>query len=620
MDDKYSVLKKNFGYTSFREGQGRVIDAILSGKDVVSIMPTGSGKSLCYQIPALMTDGLTLVISPLISLMKDQVNALTSAGVDAAYINSSLTPLQTGRVLENAGAGKYQILYVAPERLFTPRFIELTETVDIPFVAVDEAHCVSQWGQDFRPSYLEINKFITALGQRPVIGAFTATATEQVKADIIRLLELNCPECVASGFDRKNLYFEVITPKNKDSEVLSFVRERGSRSGIIYCITRKEVEKVCDFLQKEGYPAVRYHAGLSDKERKDSQERFQKDLSPIIVATNAFGMGIDKSNVSYVLHYNMPKNLESYYQEAGRAGRDGSPAECVLFFSAKDIVTNRFLIDSNNKDGDMAADTGSVIRGRELDRLQRMIYYCKTTDCLRQYILNYFGDTWTGNCGNCFNCNNTPQEIDITVQAQKILSCVKRMGERYGITLISDTLRGSKSERVTRAGLQNLKTYGQMKGTRARQIRALIEYLIMMDYLTLSEGEYPVVSLGRRASGVLFRDEAVKMKVFGEIEESEKRTGRGKRADSAKAHRDATAGGEHDETLFQRLRAVRAEIAKGQNVPPYIIFSDKSLREMSRIRPVTEEAFLSINGVGQMKLEKYGEAFLSDIREYTPTS
>ena len=428
---KHEILKRYFGYDSFRTGQEALVDALLGGRNVLGIMPTGAGKSLCYQIPALMMSGITLVISPLISLMKDQVNALVQQGVSAAYLNRSLTESQYAKALKNAANGRYKIIYVAPERLESVSFMNMCRAVKISMVAVDEAHCVSQWGQDFRPGYLNIRKFITKLHYRPVIGAFTATATEEVKADIIRLLGLNNPIAVTTGFDRPNLYFSVLRPKSKPNELLKLLKERRGKSGIVYCSTRKKVEEVCDMLNARGVSATRYHAGLEDTERIKNQDDFVYDRKQVMVATNAFGMGIDKSNVGFVIHYNMPKNLESYYQEAGRAGRDGTEADCILLYSKSDVMTCRYFIENIEYNPDLTAEQNAAFRQKEEERLKYMTFYCTTSDCLRGFMLRYFGDDYKTSCGKCSNCLTEFDTEDVTVEAQKILSCIIKTGQHY---------------------------------------------------------------------------------------------------------------------------------------------------------------------------------------------
>lgn len=426
--DKFEVLRKYFGYSTFRKGQEEMVDCLLSGRDALGIMPTGAGKSICYQVPALLMQGITIVVSPLISLMKDQVNSLIQQGVKAAYINSSLNDLQYNKALQRAEMGCYKIIYVAPERLKSSRFINFSRCADISMIAVDEAHCVSQWGQDFRPSYLNINQFVSLLPKRPIIGAFTATATDEVRKDILKILCLNSPKVVTTGFDRPNLFFSVIRPNKKNEQLLQIVKERVGKSGIIYCSTRKKVESVCDFLIKNGFSATRYHAGLSDAERIKNQDDFVYDRKMIMVATNAFGMGIDKSNVSYVIHYNMPKNIENYYQEAGRAGRDGQEADCILLFGLMDVQTCRYFIENTEENPNLTPEENELFKQKELERLKHMIFYCRTSGCLRKYMLNYFGDKTGDDCGKCSNCLTEFETVDVTVEVQKILSCIIRTG------------------------------------------------------------------------------------------------------------------------------------------------------------------------------------------------
>ena len=459
MERAYQILKEYFGYKEFRDGQKNMIQALLAGQDALGIMPTGAGKSLCFQIPALLFPGITLVVSPLISLMNDQVRALIQSGVAAAYLNRSLTERQYLKALQNARAGKYKIIYVSPERLTTEGFQAFAQAAEISMVAVDEAHCVSQWGQDFRPSYLQVPDFIRSLPQRPVVSAFTATATQTVKEDIIRILELQSPVETATGFDRKNLYYEVQHPADKQTALLNLVRRYEDTSGIVYCSTRKKVEEVCDLLQRNGHLATRYHAGLSEEERRQNQEDFLFDRQTVMVATNAFGMGIDKSNVHYVIHYNMPKDMESYYQEAGRAGRDGQPANCILLYHGQDVVTNQFLIEHAQENEQLDEETYRQVQRKERERLRKITFYCHTQDCLRKYILAYFGEHHTGFCGNCYNCGDHFERTDITVDAQIILSCVKRTGERFGLSIIVDVLRGAKNEKIFRLGLDKQSTY-----------------------------------------------------------------------------------------------------------------------------------------------------------------
>ena len=599
--DKYSVLKEYFGYSSFRNGQSEIIDNIISGHDVLGVMPTGAGKSLCYQVPALMLPGITIVISPLISLMKDQVQALSENNISAAFINSTLTYSQVKNVLSAVENGEYKLVYVAPERLNVPEFLELIDKVDVSMVSIDEAHCVSQWGQDFRSSYLGICDFIKRFKNRPVVSAFTATATAEVKEDIVRLLELDNPFILTTGYNRSNLYFEVQTPKDKYAAVVKYLKENPNKSGIIYCISRKLVEEVSDKLIKDGFDATRYHAGLSDKERKKNQDDFIYDVRPIMVATNAFGMGIDKSNVSFVIHYNMPKDIESYYQEAGRAGRDGSPAECILLYGGQDVVTNSFMIEHSEDNTALEPDVMEVVKERERERLKKMTFYCHTTDCLREYMIKYFGENTSNFCGNCSNCNSNFEEVDITLDAQKILSCVYRMKEKYGVKLLVDTLRGSENEKVMRLRLNSLSTYGIMREVKEKRIRDIINFLSLNSYIFITNSEYPVVKLGERAREVLFNGEKLNMKMAKEVE---------KPVRAEKKLQDVDSG------LFGKLKELRTEIARREKVPAFIVFSDAALIDMCRKRPKTEYDFLDVSGVGQAKLKRYGSEFIKAICDY----
>ncbi len=605
MSSKEEYLKQYFGHSAFRSGQSELIDALLSGRDVLGVMPTGAGKSVCYQIPALMLTGITLVISPLISLMKDQVAALCQAGVAAAYINSSLSFAQYLEVLRRAGSGAYKIIYVAPERLSTEGFLAFAERADISLLAVDEAHCVSQWGQDFRPSYLKIVEFCAALPKRPVVGAFTATATDEVKRDIVKLLKLNEPLELTTGFDRPNLTFSVETPGSKDAWLNAFVCERSEQSGIVYCATRKNVEKVCDHLKSRGFAATRYHAGLEDEERRANQEDFLYDRARVMVATNAFGMGIDKSNVSYVVHYNMPKNIESYYQEAGRAGRDGSKAECVLLYTPNDVRTAKFLIENGEDNESLTEEEREVLRERDLARLIKMAGYCKTTDCLRRYILQYFGERAPLHCSNCSNCCGKLEQIDITTEAQKILSGVTRVERKFhggvGVTALVRMLHGSKEQRILAMRLNELPTYGIMEDVDRPTIRSYIDFLIEKGYLCLTEGDYPVLHTTENAKNVLFSGEQV-LYLGKKREKSSKE----------KAHSIQAADG----SLYAALRDLRSEIAKRESVPAYVVFTNAALQEMAERQPETTAEFLNINGVGYRRAERYAAAFIDCIHAW----
>ena len=603
------LLKQYFGHDAFRGGQEALVDALLSGRDALGVMPTGAGKSVCYQLPALMLNGLTLVVSPLISLMKDQVTALTAMGIPAACINSMLSPEEYENTFHLAGMGEYRILYVAPERLLTADFTRLAGGIRIPLVAVDEAHCVSQWGQDFRPSYLDIAKFIRSLPQRPVVGAFTATATDAVKADIVKLLELKDPFSVTTGFDRPNLFFDVERPRDKLARTLDYIRERDGQAGVVYCATRKAVEQVCQRLVQSGVSATRYHAGLDDEERRKNQEDFVYDRRRVMVATNAFGMGIDKSNISFVLHYNMPKNIESYYQEAGRAGRDGSPAQCVLFFSAGDVQTAKFLIDHSSENEALSEAERRNVYLRDMERLRSMERYCRTSGCFRRYLLGYFGEGAPRRCGNCGNCTGEQSQADITVPAQKILSAVARVERRFpeslGITLIVSMLRGGGEQRVRQLGLDALPTYGVMRDTDRMKIREYIDALIEQGCLIQTKGSFPVLRLADPAWDVLRGNRRVTM-TTRTVKKPEPARKRGKK----EGRRDV------DGSLFEALRALRAELAKAEGVPAYVVFSNAALADMAVKRPRSMREFLDVSGVGEYKAKRYGRAFLEAIRRW----
>jgi len=601
------LLKQHFGYSSFLQGQAALIDHITSGQDALGIMPTGAGKSLCFQIPALMLPGVTLVVSPLISLMKDQVQAMVEGGVPAAYLNSSLTPGQMSKALSNAKAGKYKLIYVAPERLQSPEFLQFAQNADISLLAVDEAHCVSQWGQNFRPGYLEIGSFIKLLPTSPTVAAFTATATAKVKEDILSLLGLKDPFTLVTGFDRPNLYFEVRKPRDKFAEVAAYLIASGGKSGIIYCATRKTVEEVCRRLCTSGFAATRYHAGLADTERAVNQEDFLYDRKTIMVATNAFGMGIDKSNVSFVLHYNMPKDIESYYQEAGRAGRDGSPADCILLYSGQDVITNQFLINNSHDNSEMDAETLEQVKEKERARLKQMTFYCHTSDCLREYILRYFGDNAQSYCGNCGSCRNSFEDVDITVVAQKLMSCVYRTGQRYGASTIVDVVRGSRAERILRLALDQVKTYGALKDEDVHFLRDVIRHLVMEGYLAQTGGEYPVLRLNPKSQAVLSGEETLTMKRAKELPRQPK-------ADKSRA---ATQAAAPDDGLLRELKRLRLQLAQEANVPAFVIFSDATLLDMCRRKPHSAMELLKVSGVGQVKLERYGKDFLAVFRAHS---
>lgn len=600
MSDKLSVLKDYFGHDSFRDGQEQIVDALLDGRDALCIMPTGAGKSMCYQIPALLFDGVTIVVSPLISLMKDQVGSLVQSGVPAAYINSSLSYPQFLRVLSNVEHGKYKIIYVAPERLLTDGFLDTCKKIKISMVAVDEAHCVSQWGQDFRPSYLKIISFVESLANRPIVGAFTATATNDVKEDIKKILRLENPFEITTGFDRPNLFFGVIKSSSKDEKLIDLIRERGDRSGIVYCATRKNVEAVCELLCDNGFSAARYHAGLDEYERRKNQEDFVFDRKNIMVATNAFGMGIDKSNVTYVIHYNMPKNIESYYQEAGRAGRDGGEADCILLYSPKDVRLNRFMIENSEGNDELTIEENEQIRERDFERLKYMTFYSTTNDCLRGFILRYFGGEKKAYCGKCSNCLSVHKLVDVTIDAQKIMSCIARTGQRYGKTVICDVLKGSKSEKILKAELNNQSTYGIMKEVTARHIFGTIDFLAEKEYIS-SDNETEVLKLLPKSRDVLFGRERLVMK---KVENSEK---------VVKTHRPEVPV---NSDLLDALKALRKGIASKKSVPAYVIFTDATLTDMCKKCPETPDEMLEVSGVGRTKLEKFGKQFLEEIAKF----
>lgn len=600
MSDKLSVLKDYFGHDSFRDGQEQIVDALLDGRDALCIMPTGAGKSMCYQIPALLFDGVTIVVSPLISLMKDQVGSLVQSVVPAAYINSSLSYPQFLRVLSNTEHGKYKIIYVAPERLLTDGFLDTCKKIKISMVAVDEAHCVSQWGQDFRPSYLKIVSFIKSLENRPIVGAFTATATNDVKEDIKKILRLENPFEITTGFDRPNLFFGVIKSSSKDEKLIDLIRERGDRSGIVYCATRKNVESVCELLCDNGFSATRYHAGLDEYERRKNQEDFVFDRKNIMVATNAFGMGIDKSNVTYVIHYNMPKNIESYYQEAGRAGRDGGEADCILLYSPKDVRLNRFMIENSEGNDELTIEENEQIRERDFERLKHMTFYSTTNDCLRGFILRYFGGDKKAYCGKCSNCLSVHKLVDVTIDAQKIMSCIARTGQRYEKTVICDVLKGSKSEKILKAELNNQSTYGIMKEVTARHIFGTIDFLAEKEYIS-ADNETEALKLLPKSRDVLFGRERLVMK---KVENSEK---------VVKTHRPEVPV---NSELLDALKALRKSIASKKSVPAYVIFSDATLIDMCKKCPETPDEMLEVSGVGRTKLEKFGKEFLEVIAKF----
>ncbi len=599
------ALKVLFGYDAFRPGQESVIDSILSGKDVCAIMPTGAGKSVCYQIPAMLLPGITLVISPLISLMQDQVKALNEAGIAAAFINSSLSERAFHETVKKTRNGDYKILYVAPERLVTEGFMELAKTIEISMVTVDEAHCISQWGQDFRPSYMNISQFVDVLGKRPIVSAFTATATENVREDIICTLGLQDPFVLVNGFDRENLFFQVEKPKSKEQYILDYVASHESESGIIYCATRKNVDNLYNLLESKGFSVAKYHAGMGAEERKRMQDDFVFDFTSIVIATNAFGMGIDKSNVRYVIHYNMPQSMENYYQEAGRAGRDGLEAKCILLFSAQDIVINRLLLEHKEMT-DLSPEELATVKERDMQRLQSMERYCYTTECLRNYILKYFGEKPEKPCGDCGNCLHTFETLDMTDAAKQIINCVYESRQRFGKTIIIDTVAGAKTARLAEIGAVNYKSYGVLASTNKKLIRRLVEQMVAEGYLRV--GDYQVVKLGNFQA---LKDPETTVMV--KITDDDKLPQRAEKPKKKTNGKDAlTAAGFK---LFDKFRELRLQIAREENMPPYIIFSDKTLIDMAVKMPRSKSEMLEVSGVGENKYGKYGERFLRVIEE-----
>jgi len=601
--EKQALLQHYFGYGEFRPGQEELVDGILAGRDVFGIMPTGGGKSICYQLPGLMLPGVTIVISPLISLMHDQVMALKAAGIPGAYVNSSLTWQQLRIVYRNLLLGKYKIVYVAPERLENEGFLDAVMQMNIDLVAVDEAHCISQWGQDFRPSYLRIVDFIGKLPRRPVIAAFTATATAKVREDVKRILGLRSPVEVVTGFDRPNLWFEVRHPGEKEAELLQLLEARKGRSGIVYCATRKSVEHICQYLTDRGYAATRYHAGLEEAERTANQDAFLYDEKTVMVATNAFGMGIDKSNVSFVIHYNMPKSLEAYYQEAGRAGRDGSKADCILLYGPQDVRTARFFIENGSENEDLTDEQREIIKKQDYERLEAMTVYCKTRTCLRGWILEYFGQKHPEVCGNCGSCSREYEKKDVTKEAQMILSCVRRIRDHLGYYVgkptVVRTLQGSREKKTLELGLNELSTYGLLKTMSANAIKELIARLEDGGYLT-TELEHQTLRLTEKSAGVLYLGEQVEILVLKE----------------EKLQRlDDDGMTENERELFDLLRECRSRLARENGVAPFMIFSNATLMDMAKKHPTNMTAFKRVSGVGEMKAAWYGKEFLKILKK-----
>lgn len=640
------ALTRYFGYDSFRPGQQGIVEALLAGRDVLGVMPTGAGKSVCYQIPAALSPGMTLVISPLISLMRDQVDALNDLGLPAAFINTTQTPDEQAMVFAQAAAGQIKLLYVAPERLETGRFRDFAARTPISLIAVDEAHCVSQWGQDFRSSYLGIGDFIAGLPQRPPVGAFTATATERVRRDIVGLLGLRDPAVTVTGFDRPNLYFDVVKleTKYKAAWVARYVADHPDESGIVYCATRKTTEALTDTLNQMGHPAVAYHGGMSPDAREAAQRDFITDKVPVVVATNAFGMGIDKSNVRYVIHHNLPESIEAYYQEAGRAGRDGEPSRCTLLWNESDIVTRRRLLDNDYENERLTPEEQEIVRQSKRRLLDGMVGYCRTTDCLHRYMTRYFGQelspnagsaagediaadsSQSGRCGACSNCESTFETIDVTRVAQAISRCVHDVGQRVGSGKIVKILRGSRAQDLAWLNPERMPTFGMLKDVNEARVRDVLSQMATDGYLSIAEGRMPIVMFGARAAETAAPDFHYEIK---RVERKSAAAGSGRSggvadtADSANVPGDALGSyipDDDEESLFQKLRELRRTIAQEIGKPPYIVFSDKTLRDMARIKPVTNAQFLAVNGVGQHKLDLYGQRFMQTIASFNAGS
>lgn len=640
------ALTRYFGYDSFRPGQQGIVEALLAGHDVLGVMPTGAGKSVCYQIPAALSPGATLVISPLISLMRDQVDALNDLGMPAAFINTTQTPDEQAMVFAQAAAGQIKLLYVAPERLETGRFRDFAARTPISLIAVDEAHCVSQWGQDFRSSYLGIGDFIAGLPQRPPVGAFTATATERVRRDIVGLLGLRNPAVTVTGFDRPNLYFDVVKleTKYKAAWVARYVADHPDESGIVYCATRKTTEALADTLNQMGHPAVAYHGGMSPDAREAAQRDFITDKVPVVVATNAFGMGIDKSNVRYVIHHNLPESIEAYYQEAGRAGRDGEPSRCTLLWNESDIVTRRRLLDNDYENERLTPEEQEIVRQSKRRLLDGMVGYCRTTDCLHRYMTRYFSQelspnagstagediaadsSQSGKCGACSNCESTFETIDVTRVAQAISRCVHDVGQRVGSGKIVKILRGSRAQDLAWLNPERMPTFGMLKDVNEARVRDVLSQMATDGYLSIAEGRMPIVMFGARAAETAapdFHYEIKRVERKSEAAGSGRSGGVADTADSANVPGDALGSyipDDDEESLFQKLRELRRTIAQEIGKPPYIVFSDKTLRDMARIKPVTNAQFLAVNGVGQHKLDLYGQRFMQTIASFNAGS
>ena len=636
------ALTRYFGYDSFRPGQQGIVEALLAGRDVLGVMPTGAGKSVCYQIPAALSPGMTLVISPLISLMRDQVDALNDLGLPAAFINTTQTPDEQAMVFAQAAAGQIKLLYVAPERLETGRFRDFAARTPISLIAVDEAHCVSQWGQDFRSSYLGIGDFIAGLPQRPPVGAFTATATERVRRDIVGLLGLRNPAVTVTGFDRPNLYFDVVKleTKYKAAWVARYVADHPDESGIVYCATRKTTEALTDTLNQMGHPAVAYHGGMSPDAREAAQRDFITDKVPVVVATNAFGMGIDKSNVRYVIHHNLPESIEAYYQEAGRAGRDGEPSRCTLLWNESDIVTRRRLLDNDYENERLTPEEQEIVRQSKRRLLDGMVGYCRTTDCLHRYMTRYFGQelspnagsaagediaadsSQSGRCGACSNCESTFETIDVTRVAQAISRCVHDVGQRVGSGKIVKILRGSRAQDLAWLNPERMPTFGMLKDVNEARVRDVLSQMATDGYLSIAEGRMPIVMFGARAAETAapdFHYEIKRVERKSEAAGSGRSGGVADTADSANVPGDALGSyipDDDEESLFQKLRELRRTIAQEIGKPPYIVFSDKTLRDMARIKPITNAQFLAVNGVGQHKLDLYGKRFMEAVASF----